>query len=279
MAWAICRSGFKQRDRRIVAERALEIRAPEPKIVAPESVAENTAFSVAVANAVGPYQRGWLYLTVVPEHYPLTNRGQTRNSIKPACDVVEQQFRGLPAGKYEVRLFQSSAGDDPLLAKKSILVGDVANAEQGADARREELLQQLEQAKQQLEQLQAQLAQQQTQKGVVTTVLGTGAYSDNCVLYARSHVPSLPFGLHNWEDKKTHAKHSSPAVGSVAMIEIKEGAYKDAGHVAVVEAVTSDSITIIEANYKTGLITRRTATGVDLADAASQLNIYGYFQP
>ncbi|MES2323117.1 MAG: CHAP domain-containing protein [Pseudomonadota bacterium] len=65
-----------------------------------------------------------------------------------------------------------------------------------------------------------------------------------------------------------------PAPGSVAFIEHRGG-----GRVAVVEAVGENSLTIIEGNYAMGSVTRRTATGKDLADAARQLDIVGYYKP
>jgi surface antigen len=63
------------------------------------------------------------------------------------------------------------------------------------------------------------------------------------------------------------------------MIGFSTGEYKDIGHSAVVESVSGNSITVIEANYTAGQITRRTATGTDLADAARQLGIAGYYRP
>ena len=65
-----------------------------------------------------------------------------------------------------------------------------------------------------------------------------------------------------------------PAPGSVAFIE-----QRGAGRVAVVEEVSDTSLTIIEGNYLMGSVTRRTATGKDLADAARQLGIVGYYKP
>jgi len=43
--------------------------------------------------------------------------------------------------------------------------------------------------------------------------------------------------------------------------------------------VSDTSLTIIEGNYLMGSVTRRTATGKDLADAARQLGIVGYYKP
>lgn len=63
------------------------------------------------------------------------------------------------------------------------------------------------------------------------------------------------------------------------MIHIASGAYKDIGHVALIETVTDNSITILEGNYYAGRISRRTATGADVADAARLLSITGYFRP
>ncbi len=63
------------------------------------------------------------------------------------------------------------------------------------------------------------------------------------------------------------------------MIRIGSGVYQQVGHVAVVEAVGSDSITILEANYYAGRVSRRTATGASIDDAAALLGIAGYFRP
>lgn len=115
--------------------------------------------------------------------------------------------------------------------------------------------------------------------GIIREPLGQGRNSDNCVLFARDRVPSLPYGLDTWQGKRNAINSSVPRVGSVAMIGFTSGPYRDIGHAAVVEDVTANAITIIEANYAAGQITRRTATGTDAADAARQLNIAGYYQP
>ena len=110
-------------------------------------------------------------------------------------------------------------------------------------------------------------------------LLGTGAHSDNCALFARDKVPTLPYGLDTWNGKLNAMNSNTPKVGSVAMIGFSSGAYKEIGHAAVVESVSDNSITIIEANYTAGKFSRRTATGADLADAARQLGIAGYYEP
>ena len=120
---------------------------------------------------------------------------------------------------------------------------------------------------------------QNAPRGVTKTLLGTGTHSDNCALFARDKVPTLPYGLDTWNGKLNAMNSNTPKVGSVAMIGFSSGAYKDIGHAAVVESVSGNSITIIEANYTAGKLSRRTATGADLADAARQLGIAGYYQP
>ena len=71
-----------------------------------------------------------------------------------------------------------------------------------------------------------------------------------------------------------------PKVGSIAMIPYVDPVTKEAiGHVAVVEKVEGNSITLVEANFKHNTKTRRTAIGNDLTDAARLLNIAGYYQP
>ena len=49
------------------------------------------------------------------------------------------------------------------------------------------------------------------------------------------------------------------------------------GHAAYVEKVEGSSITLLEANWKLNTLTRRTATGNDLNDAANLLKIAGYY--
>lgn len=110
--------------------------------------------------------------------------------------------------------------------------------------------------------------------GVVTKSLGKGPNSDNCVLYARSRVPTLPTGMLDWKGKLAAVNARTPAAGSVAMIP-----YGQVGHVAYVESVTGNTITIIEANFSFGNMTRRISTGSSLADAASRLHIAGYYRP
>lgn len=122
---------------------------------------------------------------------------------------------------------------------------------------------------------QAQIAP--VKSGVSTQPLGKAKNSDNCVLYARGKVPSLPTGLFNWQDKKNAINSNTPREGSVAMIPYIDKTGEAVGHAAVVESVTSNSITIIEGNWSSGKVTRRTATGVDLNDAANQLKIAGYY--
>ena len=110
--------------------------------------------------------------------------------------------------------------------------------------------------------------------GVVTTILGTGPKYTNCVLYARSRVKTLPSGLFNWDAKLKAVNSHSPAAGSIAMIP-----YQQEGHVAYVEKISGNTITIIEANFSSGKLTRRVSTGSSLADAEGRLKIVGYFRP
>jgi hypothetical protein len=91
----------------------------------------------------------------------------------------------------------------------------------------------------------------------------------NCVLYARTLVPSLPHGLFTLQDKKNIINSNSPSQGSVAIID---SGHKW-GHVAVVTSVNPDgTITIQESNWGKCRIGSRT-------DSPQRLNILGYFQP
>ena len=102
---------------------------------------------------------------------------------------------------------------------------------------------------------------------------------DSSLRYARGQVPALPYNLNTWPNKVKAINSSVPVPGSVAMIKLPSGPRWRAGHVAIVEAVGENSLTIIEGNYELGSVTRRTATGKDLDDAARQLGIVGYYKP
>jgi hypothetical protein len=90
----------------------------------------------------------------------------------------------------------------------------------------------------------------------------------NCVLFARSLVKKLPFGLWTISDKKKIINSHKAQHGSIAII--KTGFIW--GHVAYVESVGKNHITITEANFRAGKITERHGTEKDL-------KILGYFQP
>lgn len=117
------------------------------------------------------------------------------------------------------------------------------------------------------------------QHGVRMERLPPEPHADNCVFFARKRVPSLPYKLNTWKGKLAAVNSTTPRPGSVAMIEVGAGKYRDVGHVAIVESVSENSLTIIEGNYLMGTVTRRTATGKDVADAARQLHIAGYYAP
>lgn len=118
-----------------------------------------------------------------------------------------------------------------------------------------------------------------TQHVVRMERLSPEPHADNCVFFARRRVPSLPYKLNTWKGKLAAVNSITPRPGSVAMIEVGAGKYKEVGHVAIVESVSENSLTIIEGNYLMGSVTRRTATGKDVADAARQLHIAGYYAP
>jgi hypothetical protein len=90
----------------------------------------------------------------------------------------------------------------------------------------------------------------------------------NCVLYARSLVKSLPYGLWNISDKYAIINSHKPKKGNIAIMSVG----LPVGHVGYVKKVGGNHLTIQEANYKTCLITER-------HDTAQNLKIAGYFQP
>jgi surface antigen len=55
--------------------------------------------------------------------------------------------------------------------------------------------------------------------------------------------------------------------------------YKDVGHVAIVEEVTDTTITILEANFYAGRVSRRAASAASVEEAAGLLGIAGYYRP
>lgn len=93
-------------------------------------------------------------------------------------------------------------------------------------------------------------------------------YRNNCVRWLRTYrIPSLQSGLYTLSDKSSIINDYNARVGSVAIID--SGYY---GHVAYVEAVNDGRISIIEANWIPGKITR--ACGFE-----EELNITGYWNP
>ena len=90
----------------------------------------------------------------------------------------------------------------------------------------------------------------------------------NCVLWARKKVPSLPYGLWTFEDKKKIETNARPRVGDIAVVRTNQ----TWGHVAVVTYVGKMHITIQEANFYFGKVTERHNT-------AQLLRIHGYFHP
>lgn len=89
----------------------------------------------------------------------------------------------------------------------------------------------------------------------------------NCVLWARTKQPRLPFGLWTLKDKTKIINKWKPKEGDVAIIRTTE----KEGHVAMVAKVGKSHITIQEANWISGAITERHGS-------ALKLNIVGYFR-
>lgn len=113
--------------------------------------------------------------------------------------------------------------------------------------------------------------------GIETSIQGN--FRGECVAYARSRVPGLPGGLFTMQDKLQIINSNRCREGSVAIIR-----YGSVGHVAVVEKCDRDGkkegITITEANWQSGVITRRKASSRDgLRSAEAELAIVGYWRP
>ena len=113
--------------------------------------------------------------------------------------------------------------------------------------------------------------------GIQTEVVGN--FAGECVAYARSRVPSLPPGLFTMQNKRDLMTSRKCKAGSIAVIE-----YGSVGHVAVVEKCDRDGkkegITITEANWQRGKITKRKASSSNgLRAAERELKIVGYWEP
>jgi hypothetical protein len=89
----------------------------------------------------------------------------------------------------------------------------------------------------------------------------------NCVKFARSLMPQLPFGLWTILDKRKIINSHLAKIGRVAIMNVG----MPWGHVGVVVAKNGNLITIREANYKFCKITERTGT-------EAELKIIGYFK-
>lgn len=101
-----------------------------------------------------------------------------------------------------------------------------------------------------------------------------------CVLYARSKLSTLPYGLTSYDDKVRIVNNSKPLVGAVAIIDMGNST----GHVAYVERAVAPyrgapaELEVSESNYISGKVTTRTAYANTLAEAQSLLRITGYFK-
>lgn len=96
-------------------------------------------------------------------------------------------------------------------------------------------------------------------------------YQTNCVLFTRRLVPSLPYGLTYFQNKKNIINSQKAVKGAVAIV--KTGNIY--GHVAYVDKVNGSTITTIDANWSyqgRKRIVRRTGS-------ASSLGIVGYYVP
>lgn len=105
-------------------------------------------------------------------------------------------------------------------------------------------------------------------KAYFKTINRTDKNKCNCVIFARSKVPSLPYGLWTLCDKAKIINCYEPKVGLVAIIKTAQ----TWGHVAVVTYAKGRHITILEANYRSCTITER-------HDTPANLKIIGYFAP
>lgn len=106
-------------------------------------------------------------------------------------------------------------------------------------------------------------------------------HKDNCVAFLRRDMRArMPTSdLTYWEAKRSAINvRGTPRRDDIAMIPLASGQYQYNGHVALVYEVSSTSITILEANWRSNQVTMRRATGRNTAAAAAVLNIAGYYR-
>ena len=121
---------------------------------------------------------------------------------------------------------------------------------------------------------------------VTTTPIKPGdkyylGHNEECVLYARRHVPSLPYGLFSANDKKKIINSHTPKAGSAAIMSIG-GVW----HIGVVKSTdvsgSSRNILIAEHNIPVGVKTpryRKATCGSKTSDCEKALSIVGYYRP
>lgn len=95
---------------------------------------------------------------------------------------------------------------------------------------------------------------------------------NNCVLYVRCRIPSLPYGLTYYSGKKAIINAYSPVVGYAAIMPSASKSYAKYGHIAYVQSVNSDGTITIKEGSSGGTCTTRTKTPTDF-------KIDGYFKP
>ena len=106
----------------------------------------------------------------------------------------------------------------------------------------------------------------------------TNENKGNCVSFVLQLVPTFPSPSTTFEQKKSHINTQSASPGDVAIMS-SPYYYKDnngtkiyTGHVGYVEKVENNQITIIDSNFGSPDIRRRTGT-------ESELRIVGYYHP
>jgi len=106
------------------------------------------------------------------------------------------------------------------------------------------------------------------------------SHAYDCVAFLTQdlHI-KLPGGLYSFSDKENIINVTgAPHVGDVAVIRVDSGQYVADGHLAVVTAITDNSLTITEADYGGDTVDQRTSTGTNILDAESELNIVGFYR-
>jgi hypothetical protein len=110
-----------------------------------------------------------------------------------------------------------------------------------------------------------------------TTIIGT--WSGECVSYVRSRLPSLPWGLYSFDDKKRIINSYSCSPGSAAVIDVGNSI----GHLSYITSCDASGdmqgLKMEEANWYAGKIDERKCRDSKISSCIKLYRIVGFYRP